>query len=367
MRKKIVLFTALNHGGILQFANQIALILKDMDIPFVLYIPSGAKKSCAEAVIREVIEYKLPRFAISVRPEVQKLADRIVAMNPSCFIAIDDAIKSSAIVSALAKKVKCAIVIHDVFPHPQTPTLYKILAEKFRGFLARQAYKKAQTIILLSQNSYRLFQSTYRKISNKAMVFPLGAHVMPAIPIMPKELQTYNNLKGFALFFGRIDKYKGIERLLKAQEKNCKETTYDLPVIIAGKNLSNEDYKTSAENKTICLLRFISDGELIWLFEHCSVVVLPYYEASQSGVLPIAYKYGKPVIVSNINGLRELVIKDKTGHIFEDAQQLSVLLKEYAVNKNSKPNIEILKFYKDMYDWKINMNILLKKLVNIDE
>lgn len=367
MSKRVVLFTALDHGGILQLANQMALTLKCLKISFVLFVPIGAKNECAEDIREEVFEYHLPKFSIPAEKETKRLATQIIEMNPSCLIAVDDAIKASAIVSALSHKISCAIIIHDVNPHPQKKTVYKELSEKLRKYLARQAYKKAKSIILLSENSYQLFNSQYTKLTNKATIFPLGAHVMPAISTMPSELKRYGDIDGFALFFGRIDKYKGVDRLVKAQEKNCQDSNYNLPVVIAGKNLSDEEYTTSDENKMVCLLRFISDGEMIWLFEHCGVVVLPYYEASQSGVLPIAYKYGKPVIVSNINGLRELVVEKKTGYFFEDENQLSNLLKKYAAHRDGRANLEICDFYKEKYDWERNMKILLEGLVKEDE
>lgn len=367
MDKKVVLFTALDHGGILQLANQMALTLQSMKISFAIFVPDGAKKKCASAIIDNVFEYHLSKFAVSTEKKTKHLAAQISSMKPSCFIAVDDAIKASAIVSALSKRINCAIVIHDVNPHPQKKTIYKEISERIRKYLARCAYKKAHSIILLSENSYRLFCAQYRNFTDKAIIFPLGAHVMPVTSTIPNELQQYGNIDGFALFFGRIDEYKGVDRLIKAQECNCREGEYNLPLIIAGKNLYNKEYRTSDEKKTICLLRFINDEEMIWLFEHCGIVVLPYYEASQSGVLPIAYKYGKPVIVSNINGLRELVVDGKTGYIFKDDKQLSLILKKYAIERSAHANSEICDFYKKTYDWKRNMKTLLERVVKTNE
>lgn len=367
MKQKVVLFTALDHGGILQLANQMALTLQDMGIPVALFVPNGAKNKCAKAIIENVFEYQLSKFAGPIEKKTKKLALQISSMNPRCFIAIDDAIKASAIVIALSKNINCAIVIHDVNPHPHKKTIYKEISEKIRRCLARCAYKKAHSIVVLSENSYKLFCTQYKKLKDKVIMFPLGAHVMPAVSRIPKELKQYRDIDGFALFFGRIDEYKGVDRLVKAQEANCKDLNYNLPVIIAGNNLSNQDYVTSDEKKMICLLRFIEDGEMIWLFEHCGVVVLPYYEASQSGVLPIAYKYGKPVIVSNIDGLRELVVEGKTGYVFNDTSKLELILKDYAIEKSAQANPEILGFYKETYDWKKNMKNLLERVVKSNE
>lgn len=119
MRKRVVLFTALDHGGILQLANQMALTLNSLKIPFALLVPTGAKNKCVGDIREEVLEYHLPKFSIPAEKETKRLASQIVEMNPSCLIAVDDAIKASAIVSALSHKISCAIIIHDVNPHPQ--------------------------------------------------------------------------------------------------------------------------------------------------------------------------------------------------------------------------------------------------------
>lgn len=367
MDKKVVIFTSLDHGGILQLANQMALTLQKMETSFALFVPVGAKSKCVESIDAQVFEYHLPKYVFLAKKETRNLVSHIIALNPSCLIAVDDAIKASTIVSALANKIKCAIIIHDVNPHPQKKTVYKEIAEKLRKYLARRAYKKAHSIILLSKNSFQIFSSQYKKMVEKATVFPLGAHVISATSLMPDELKQYRSVDGFALFFGRIDEYKGVDRLLKAQEDNCNNAAYDLQLIIAGENLTNNKYKTSIDNKTICLLRYISDGEMIWLFEHCGVVVLPYYEASQSGVLPIAFKYGKPVIVSNVNGLKDMVIEGRTGCVFDDTRHLCTLLKKYMQKKSIQANPDICDYYKKTYDWEKNLKVLLERVERTNE
>ncbi len=363
MHDKIVLFTALNHGGLLQFTNQMAMTLMKMDVPFVLFVPEGTKAKCPEILHDAIREYHFPKFVHGLEKHVQELAKQITAMQPRCVIATDDTVRCAAIMSALAGRVHCTMVIHDVTPHPHHPTLYSELSEKFRQFMARRAYRHVQTIILLSEHSLQLFCKKYPQYVNKAVLFPLGAHVMPAEPVMPAELAQLDDLDGFALFFGRIDVYKGVDRLIQAQAANCRDAAYHLPVVIAGVNLTGESYMTSAENQTVCICRFITDGEMIWLFEHCSVVVLPYREASQSGVLPIAYKFGKPVIGSAINGLQELILQGLTGDVFADEAQLRQLLQIYAEKRNTAADPHISKYYEKTYDWQRNIRNLLDRLI----
>lgn len=127
--KKVIIFTALNHGGILQLANQMAITLKSIGREFSLYVPVGSKNKCVDEVLDSVVEYNLPKFSFSAEKRTRELAAEIIKSDPSCFIAVDDAIKASAIVSALSKRIKCGIVIHDVNPHPQKKRYIK----KFRN------------------------------------------------------------------------------------------------------------------------------------------------------------------------------------------------------------------------------------------
>ncbi len=99
-------------------------------------------------------------------------------------------------------------------------------------------------------------------------------------------------------------------------------------MIIAGKGqLSEEESQLiQSECHITSAIRFISDEEMVWLFQNAQCVVLPYIEVSQSGVLPIAYKFAKPIIVSNLQGLTENVVVTKTEFIFRTEDELSELL-----------------------------------------
>lgn len=59
--------------------------------------------------------------------------------------------------------------------------------------------------------------------------------------------------------------------------------------------------------------RYISEEEADHLFQEASLVVLPYIESSQSGVIPVAYTYGKPVVATEVGGLPEMVVNGVTG------------------------------------------------------
>jgi glycosyltransferase involved in cell wall biosynthesis len=70
---------------------------------------------------------------------------------------------------------------------------------------------------------------------------------------------------------------------------------------------------------------FISEERTAEYFQRASVVVLPYIEASQSGVIPLAYSAGKPVVATKVGGLPEMVEHGRTGYLVEprDVQGLA--------------------------------------------
>lgn len=118
------------------------------------------------------------------------------------------------------------------------------------------------------------------------------------------------------LFFGNIREYKGLDILLSAVPAIAKHVP-DLKVIIAGEG-DLEPYQSQIEacDKSVLEIHneFIPDDLVAALFQRSTLVVLPYTEMSgMSGVLNIAYAFGKPVVVSDVGGLDEAVEHGKTG------------------------------------------------------
>jgi glycosyltransferase involved in cell wall biosynthesis len=143
------------------------------------------------------------------------------------------------------------------------------------------------------------------------------------------------------LLFGSIKPYKGIDVLINAVKIIRKKRIGDnrFNILIAGRGdtsyfeslLTKEDYEyIHIRNE------FIPNSEIPDLFRKAKFVVLPYTEASQSGVLSLAYTFSKPVIVSNTGSIGEYVEHGKTGFIFEpgDITQLADYIIELIENNN---------------------------------
>lgn len=122
------------------------------------------------------------------------------------------------------------------------------------------------------------------------------------------------------LFFGYIRAYKGLDVLIKAFG-TVRKRLHDAVLLIVGESYEPiERYRSlihenGVESATVLVDRFVANEEVASYYESCDVVALPYREATQSGILNIAYGCLKPVIVTRVGGLSEFVDDEKTGLI----------------------------------------------------
>ena len=116
------------------------------------------------------------------------------------------------------------------------------------------------------------------------------------------------------LFFGRIEPYKGLNVLLNAFHK----ASNSLPgwkLVIAGNGDFSECAPLANHDWIEVINRYIDDEEVSQLMQRAAFVVLPYIEATQSGVIPIAYAFARAVIATRVGSLGEAVQDGKTGFL----------------------------------------------------
>ena len=119
----------------------------------------------------------------------------------------------------------------------------------------------------------------------------------------------------FALFFGRMERYKGVEHLLSAFAQM--EQHDDQYLVLAGQGKLSEAWLGNLPPNVDMRNRLIDDDEAIDLFRRCSFVVLPYIDATQSALIAAAYFFYKPVLVTRAGALNEYVEQGMTGIIVE--------------------------------------------------
>lgn len=133
-----------------------------------------------------------------------------------------------------------------------------------------------------------------------------------------------NPAKKYLLFFGFIREYKGLDWLLEAMaDERIRRTGIEL---IAAGEYYNKDVEAAnnaiiASNKLESSVHmrtdFIPDSEVRYYFSAADLVVQPYKHATQSGITQIAFHFEKPMVVTNVGGLPEVVPDGKVGFVAE--------------------------------------------------
>ncbi len=359
MEKRAVLFTANTQGGIIQFTVQLYHVLKKQNYKVCVFMPEDVKKTDLSELEGDLIKYKKEK-KIFDNSSYKEIAKKIEIIDPDFVWYMDDSAVSQKVGLCVSEKIKQLLTMHDAGTiHPTNDQSLRTRAViKYNQYIARKFYKKVTKFVLLSSESLKIFKRNYPQYSNITCMMNLGAHLPKDKECMPQELQDIGK---YYLFFGRIDKYKGIENLLQAYLKveNCR-----YPLIIAGNGkLTDEENKLLTKCKNVILLnRYILDGEMKWLFSHCLAVVLPYIEATQSGIIPLAYNYNKAVLVSKIPGLIQFVDDKKTGFILENEEEWKQLFEKKTSDDYKMLEKNIHHYYISKLDWDVNIRNVLDEL-----
>jgi glycosyltransferase involved in cell wall biosynthesis len=212
----------------------------------------------------------------------------------------------------ISKKIKIINTIHDPYIH-----VGDLLSMKFD-------HKKSENSLKKRANAYIVHGEILKKqLLKNINIKSSKVHTIPHGDYSIYKKYQINYLEERAntvLFFGRIWKYKGLKYLMLA-EPIVSKIIPDFKIIIAGSGEDLENYNDYISNKDNYILKNyrIPDEEVGELFQQSSIVILPYIDASQTGVLPIAYAYNKPVIATNVGALADVVIDGETGFLIAPA------------------------------------------------
>ncbi|MBE2233106.1 MAG: glycosyltransferase, partial [Anaerolinea sp.] len=134
------------------------------------------------------------------------------------------------------------------------------------------------------------------------------SHAASGLPAALDERAT--SWEPWALFFGRLERYKGVTTLLEGAAQ-----AGGLRLVLAGQGALSELWPGPLPAGVTLRPRRIDDQEAIELFRRCGLLVLPYLDATQSALVAAAYSFGKPVIVTRSGALPEYVQEGVTGWI----------------------------------------------------
>jgi len=170
----------------------------------------------------------------------------------------------------------------------------------------------------------------------------------------------------YLLFFGFIRKYKGLQLLL---ESFADERLKGLPLklIIAGEFYEDRKpydemiSRLGLESRLVLVTDFIPNNEVNMYFSAADMVVQTYLNATQSGVTQIAYYYDKPMLVTDVGGLAELVPHNKVGYITDiDKKQIANYILDFYTHGREQEFSDNIKIEKQKFTWSYLTNELLK-------
>ena len=99
--------------------------------------------------------------------------------------------------------------------------------------------------------------------------------------------------------------------------------------------------KLDLTNRVIVYPKFIPDNEVNLYFGAASLVVQPYKSATQSGVTQIAYHFEKPMVVTNVGGLSEIVPNGKVGYVVDiDTTEIANAIADFFTNNRTEQFVQ---------------------------
>jgi glycosyltransferase involved in cell wall biosynthesis len=191
--------------------------------------------------------------------------------------------------------IKVIRLLHDFEKHP---------GDKWPpNFLIRHILKSSKFVIALSDDVANKIKTINSKIR-------LSVYPHPVFDFAISETDVTNSNR-YILFVGRIREYKGIENLIAAFENLDAK---DVKLIIAGEG----KLKARANQRVDVIDRWLEENEIASLVKNSEVVVFPYIEASQSGLLPYCVSENKKVVVTPLPGLLEQIDSYKNAYVTKD-------------------------------------------------
>jgi D-inositol-3-phosphate glycosyltransferase len=169
----------------------------------------------------------------------------------------------------------------------------------------------------------------------------------------------------YLLFFGLVRKYKGLDMLIESFARS-EEAKKQYKLIVAGefyddptpyfdqiKNLGIEDL-------VIIRNQYIPDNQIKYYFSIADLITQTYRTATQSGISQLAFHFEKPLLVTRVGGLGEIVIDGKTGYVADaDVDSITAQINQFIADKDKMDYLPAIQEEKKKYTWKAFVETLL--------
>ncbi len=161
----------------------------------------------------------------------------------------------------------------------------------------------------------------------------------------------------YILFFGFIRAYKGLDLLLAAMNNDYFHNN-NIKLIVAGEYYGDSElYENMIANlpnpdTVIAHTHFIADDEVRYYFGAADLVVQPYKSATQSGISQLAIYFEKPMVVTDVGGLKEIIGHEKGGYVVSpDATEITEAIIRYFDSTDQSEMISYIRQLKQKFSW----------------
>lgn len=214
----------------------------------------------------------------------------------------------------------------------------------FNRLTLRIQYRLADHLFLHTEKMKQELMQEFGVAAQRITIIPLGINnSVPNTDLTPCEAKRRLGIRDgekVLLFFGRITPYKGLEYLVTAFQ-GIVAPAGNYVLIIAGRPEKGcEGYWTPIQEaisedvqsrRVLLRAEHIPDDETEIYFKAADVLVLPYRDIYQSGILFLGYSFGLPALASDVGSLKEEIDEGNTGFVFrpEDPADLAMAIEKY--------------------------------------
>ena len=211
------------------------------------------------------------------------------------------------------KHIPILFTCHNVFPHERFPMdrfLSRLVLRRGSGYIVQSHLDEADLLTVNPGAKYVVTpHPTYNAFKMKDMSREEA-----------RKLLDVDEQTPMLLFFGFVREYKGLKYLLDAMKKIKTKMPETQLWVVGDFGENKEQYLKQIQDNEIrdqinLVEGYIPDKEVEKYFAAADLVVLPYISATQSGIVQIAYGFEKPVVVTDVGGLPDVVQDHKTGYV----------------------------------------------------
>jgi glycosyltransferase involved in cell wall biosynthesis len=260
----------------------------------------------------------------------------------------------------LVKRLKSRVLFlcHNVFPHE------RFILDRF---LTASTLKKGDYFILHSSKEADELKTILPDAKYRINMHPTYSE-FKAVEVETEAVPV--DQASVILFFGFVRPYKGLKVLIEAMG-SIPEIVHLNIVGDFGKAKDEYMHMISDMHLTDRISvrdGYVPDKEVGEYFERCDAVVLPYLDATQSGIAQIAFAFEKPVIATTVGGLPEVVHDGETGVLCEpgDPAELSKAIQRFYELKKDVDFAQNIRDDAERFSWE-HMVDTISELTGIDK